>query len=524
MLASILIVLVTLILLYINLIKIKERQTQSFLEQEASKVESILLKKFDDTALVIDRMGEEILKKPHNKYHIKRILEKYRQDSSLKEIFSWTIFSWSNAKSHIIVDGKYGVMKKPYDLSNRDYIPVAVANPGKIILGKPVYGSTSKKWMIPGGVSMVDQKGKLKGTITIGFEIEDLTKIIQKELVDDSIQVKLSYAPEKYVFMVEKSKIKIFGNDDHEAEESQFVTTLKKPLKDYQYEIIVTHDERATTRVLWDLMHFRFLEIMVMFFLMMVLIIIFVKGEIEKKNKIKLLSKISNSKNQLSVEVSRELENFTLAIMGLSKLAKGNIDKKEEVISHLEHIDEIGQELMSFSTDLVDLNLPEDGDFKISPLSQEIDFEDLIYRTLRILKSKSKDKKITINTEFEESLPAISNLDPRRMKQIMVSLIGNAIKFSDDSFIINIFVKRSGNNNISITIQDYGVGMDETQIKKSLRDYHKHDYEMYSENCSIELKLPIVRFLVEQQGGSIDITSLKGEGSNVNITFQNKAL
>lgn len=537
LLLAIFLIIVTIWLLIDNLTQVKKNQLEHSLFKEASVIESVLSEKFDSTFLIIEMMGKEIAKKPHDKNYIKKILEKYKSDKSLNQIFSWTIFSWADDKSQLTVDEEYGILKSPIDLFMRDYIPKSISNPWKLFLGNPVYGSTSKQWMIPGGTSITDKNGKLLGTITIGFAIEDLTRFVQKELDDKNIEVKLIYKGQIPVFSVNKSSIKIFLENsalDYQKQPNAQIQSnlvqLKHNLKNQEYDLILTYDGEAVSSLLWEIIYSRLLEILIAIILSLTLLIIIYKSEKEKREKITSLMQKELSARQSSeiiIRVGHELRNFVSAIIGLSDLIQMELKNKklsndksvDKELNHLDHINDISQELMNFITDLIDINKPEDGKFTINKSISAVDFEDMLDRSLMILKGKIKNKKIIINTYLDNDLHKIPNLDSRRIKQILVSLIGNSIKHSKESSIVNIYMKNLGEKSIEISIRDSGIGMTQKQIDKSLEKYHPNQNLKEYNNYSIELNLPIVKYLTELQGGTIVINSIYKKGTEVRISF-----
>ena len=232
------------------------------------------------------------------------------------------------------------------------------------------------------------------------------------------------------------------------------------------------------------------------------------------------------SKTEFMLRISHEIMNFVAAISGFSDIVKENLKNKNtlddekigEGIEYLEHIEDISDELKKFITDLIDLNQNENGKFAINRLDEKIDFEDLTERSIRILKSKIKNKNIAIETNFDANLNQLSHLDPRRIKQILVGIIGNAINYSSDNSKIEITCKNIGKKKISISVKDCGCGMSEDKIKKALADYNPDIYDN-SQSNSIELKLPIIRFLTEKQNGVIKIESTKNYGTEVVVKF-----
>ena len=532
LLLAIFLIIVTIWLLIDNLTQIKKSQLEPSLFKEASVIESVLSEKFDSTFLIIEMMGQEIAKNPQDKNYIKKVLEKYKSDKSLKQIFSWTIFSWTDDKSQLTVDGEYGILQSPIDLSMRDYIPKSISNPWKLFLGNPVYGSTSKKWMIPGGASISDKNGKLLGTITIGFAIDDLTQFVQKELDDKNIEVRLLHKGQTPIFSVNKSSIKVFSKDDIINSNKQPITQiqsnsvqLKHTLRNQSYDLLLTYDNEAVSSILWEIIYSRLLEILIAIILSLTLLVIIYKSEKEKREKITSLMQ-KKSKSDFIIRVGHELRNFVSAIIGLSdlvqmelknkKLSNNNIDKE---LTHLSHINDISQELMNFITDLIDINEPEDGKFTINKSISAVDFEDILDRSLMILKDKIKNKKIIINTYLDNDLNKISNLDPRRIKQILVSIIGNSIKYGAESSTINIYMKNIREKSIEISIMDSGIGMTQKQIDKSLEKYNPSQNLKEYDNYSIELNLPIVKYLTELQGGTIRINSIYKKGTEVIVSF-----
>lgn len=519
-----------------NLIQMKKSQLNSILFKEATVAEKMFLNRFDSTFFIIDKMGKEIVASPQYKKNIQAILNKYKTDTSFNHIFSWTIFSWADQNLQITVDGKYGIMKTPFDLSIRDYTQESMLKPGEMLLGKPVYGSTSKKWMIPGGVGFVDKDKRFLGIINMGFEIQNLAKALQENIGDENINIDLIYKNEFPVFSANKSLIRIVSAEEITDKNSYNKNKIKdgqiainKELRNYPYHLVLSYDQKAVNHILRNMIYSRMVELISITFLLAALLLIIYKNEKNKREKIAYLTQrdlIGKSKTEFMLQISHELINFAAAIIGLSDIVKENLKNKKSLndekiadgIEHLEHIEDISGELKTFIIDLVDLNQPEDGKFTINRLDAKVDFEDLIERSLRILKNKIKNRKISIETNFDNNLHHLTNLDPRRIKQVLVGIIGNAINHSADNAKIEITGRNIDHKKIKIVVKDCGNGMTYDEIKEALTNYDPKNYT--NDNAeSIELKLPIIRFLVEKQNGVIEIKSTKNYGTEVTIIF-----
>ncbi len=188
------------------------------LEVEMARIEKDLDKKFDHTHEVINKMIVEIKKNPQDKKYINEVMKIYKTNPYLVDEFSWTVFSWTNSNNKIIVDTRYGISSDLRDLSMRDYMKFTQKEAGKFFLGQPVIGSPSQKWTIPGGVG-AELNGKYLGTMTIGFEIEVLASLLQRNITNNYVTFKLLGSSKKPILCTQSIKYQIYKNSDLELEE-----------------------------------------------------------------------------------------------------------------------------------------------------------------------------------------------------------------------------------------------------------------------------------------------------------------
>lgn len=226
-----------LILLWLVNVKIWEDKITESLESEIIAIENTIYDKLDHTKNIMNSMILMIKERPYDKKHANEVLKIYKNNPYFIDDFSWTLFSWTNNRFKIIVDGKYGIMKKPYDLSNRDYVDATKENPGELILGTPVIGSTSYKWMIPGGVG-ARLKGKFLGTMTIGFEIEVLANLIQKSISNSDSSFVLLYEDGKPILRAESIRYSSYRNLDRDVNDS--ILTAVCDLSDTNYDQLIS--------------------------------------------------------------------------------------------------------------------------------------------------------------------------------------------------------------------------------------------------------------------------------------------
>lgn len=294
----------------------------------------------------------------------------------------------------------------------------------------------------------------------------------------------------------------------------------------------------------------------------------FLIAEDQIKSKLKLGKDSAESENYNKTEflssTAHELKNMLFGTINNANLLKSNIKNPssdnhvEESISLADEIIKLGEESSTFVNDILDVNQAQTGDFKIEE-HEVINLEDIVTRSINIIKHRAiRDNKNIVYKATENSDKELiaHNLDPRRVKQIIVNIISNSIKYSNQNSEINVTLqtlsKEDSNkinkeiednltNNpdidnrrisqlvdairsrqkprISITIVDDGIGMSEQEINVATQKYKKIHNEFAQKVDSTGLGLSIVKYLVEAQGGLLIIESKINEGTTVKVIF-----
>lgn len=344
---------------FVHLVKIEEDKIKNTLEIEAIRIEASLIDSIEHTFAIIKNMNEQIAKDPNNKTYINQILAKFKTSPDLSDAFSWTIFSWANSHHQITVDAKYGIMKEPYDLSNRDYIHLTVDKPDEFHLGNPILGSTSKKWMIPGGVGAVDSNGKYLGALTIGFEINALARSLHKSLQNNNVGFELvnfkgitilygyntSFGFSQGIF-VDANLIKIMLQKLQDSDEKISVIDISlfknrhgilvKKIKNYPYYLVLRYDDKMIANGLWSNFISRFVEILILFFTSTLLFIFIYRKQNRETEK--LLTIIIETKHHAS-KIKENLREQTIPSSAENKkLLEETLKLVEEIENNLEEI------------------------------------------------------------------------------------------------------------------------------------------------------------------------------------------
>ena len=465
-----------LIWFFLYLVKIEKYKIKTALETESTRIERALIDRVEHTFAIIDSINLQIALKPQDKSHINEILKKFKTSPELVDTFSWTIFSWANAQGFITVDAQYGILKQPFDLSVRDYIPLTKSEPNKFHLGNAVFGSTSKKWMIPGGVGAVDKNGQYLGATTIGFEIGALARALHKAIQDNNIGFELLtiqgepilhadkhyFGPSQNKEMVE-NRLKNFPRDSLiksmleqiNSTPENFISNvslaknshgyLVKKVNNFPYLLVLQYDGKAIKHSLWQAFISRSIEIFLLFLTASFLLIFIYKRERKQRQKILSLKRIveqtTEAKTEFLFQSAHEVKVFVSKIKNCAKSIKNDLGKQIRSLEESGNLDEIkklkinfylssdivdsSDELTDFINNMIDLNRAETIELTMNEGDLEADILKIVKRSVQLLQKISKNSHDSLVDKIENNLHQLSLVEPNKVKQIIINLIPN---------------------------------------------------------------------------------------------------
>jgi signal transduction histidine kinase len=559
----------------IQLTQFIKNKIQSDLEIEMARIERSFSDKIDHTYSIIKNINYQISENPHSKKHINEILKRYRDSNNLNNL-SWTIFSWSDDKYQLTVDAKYGIIPNPanFSVKNRDYIPLTKEEPDKFHIGTPIFGLTSKKWMIPGGVGLNDKNGKYLGATSIGFEIERIAKSLHQIIQNPDVKFNLfskdemsilygdvkSYGVERLTkdnnYNIESNHILEQVNSFQSARNDKVfeMTFLKnspaflaKKIADYPYILVLKYDDETVKDIISELIIDRSLEILSISFGLIILLfsIYREKQQTQKILELKIMAEQANEgKSEFLAQSVHEFKNFVFGIQGCAEIIKSDLKnlihkiESDSTWDQPKHLHELkidfelsldiidsAYELTDFINDLIDLHQAESGEFKINKSSNPTDIDNILKQSVKLMQKRAKKSNILILTKIEENLYQPLHLDQRRIKQVVINLISNAVKYSPQETIIEISAKTINDEKeikpkrVEIIFRDHGFGMTKEEIEIALQKYKTIENANSGKVDSIGLGLPIVKYLVEKQGGTLEIKSEKNLGTTIRVVF-----
>jgi signal transduction histidine kinase/CheY-like chemotaxis protein/tetratricopeptide (TPR) repeat protein len=225
----------------------------------------------------------------------------------------------------------------------------------------------------------------------------------------------------------------------------------------------------------------------------------------------------SEAKSRFLATISHEIRTPLNGILGMTRLAReSSIDQRQA--NYLDTVQQSGQSLLTLINELLDLSKLESGKLELESIPWNP--TELAGEISRLMAAPAWQKGVELVCDVDPALPDTLTGDPSRVRQIVMNLVGNAIKFTERGFIALIirFVQSSDTpNQLSITVKDSGIGIPYDKQEKIFESFSQADSSTTRQYGGTGLGLAICRELTEMMGGTIGIQSEHGSGSEFTV-------
>ncbi len=225
-------------------------------------------------------------------------------------------------------------------------------------------------------------------------------------------------------------------------------------------------------------------------------------------------------KGEFMANMSHEIRTPLTAVIGFSGLLMQRPDLDEVARRYVQRVSSAGQALLAIVNDVLDFSKLEAGQVEIaprpaSPLAVAQD-------ALALFAPQADAKRLWLECQAEGDLPEQVMIDPDRVRQVLLNLVGNAVKFTDQG-AVRLFVGYDpGTSTLRMRVEDTGAGMSTEQQTKLFQRFSQVDASSTRKHGGTGLGLAICKGLTEAMGGGIAVTSVPGRGTvfSFHITAQ----
>ena len=225
------------------------------------------------------------------------------------------------------------------------------------------------------------------------------------------------------------------------------------------------------------------------------------------------------SSSEFLSAISHELKTPLSAIIGFSEVLReevGNAGSLAECQDYIAEINRAAVEMNEIIHDLLDVGQVASGNFSVD-FSREINVGDVVKRAVRLNYSYALRNNIALKIEGLEGLRSV-HLDEKRLKQVLVNLVSNAVKYSYEGGEVKILC-RENEKFLEILVIDQGFGMTPRQIETAFQKYQTLPKPSSGKVDSCGLGLPIAKHLVELLNGTIEVFSEINKGTEMRLRF-----
>lgn len=548
------------------------------LEIQLNRIDKELTQSFDFVSYVFQYIEKQIVElQADDLKQIEQVYAGLDQDYFSNNLPPVTNFSWNAKNRNIMINSKYGILDKPIDVSYRKSIRKAELDNNQIFFDNQTIGTLSGKSIIP-MVKSVKQGSELKGFVTAGLDIKDLKILIDSSLdlekvtyiifgadgniitysVKDDTIIPKSYFSE----IVPKVPSKLtFGEIEYK---------VVRKMSKYPFIIAVGYYPNVIWSEIQTTLKTQIMPFVIMGFLFIVILYEFkhrifkpIKVLSDAANEIAIgnlkveipefqtyeidnfanhLKKIksyvsdiieidqelqkakleaesaSRAKTMFLANMSHELRTPLFTVTGYSEAIYYQIYGKinDEYISAAKNIHSAGLHLLDLINDIMDLSRAETGNVTLN--EENVELVALIDQCINFVCHLAAAKNIFISKELNTDIFAIY-ADELRLRQIIINILSNAIKFTDCGGFINISVQND-TEFFSISITDNGPGVASEDIPLILSEFGqaRNAFSRHN-NQGSGLGLPIAIKFTKLHGGTLEFNSDVGRGTTVTLKF-----
>ncbi len=231
----------------------------------------------------------------------------------------------------------------------------------------------------------------------------------------------------------------------------------------------------------------------------------------------------SRAKSEFLSNMSHDIRTPMNGIMGMTRVAMNNLDDAARIRICLKRIIVSGRHLLGLINDMLDMAKIDSGGFLLN--MEQVSLREVMQNIMIVIRPQAQEKKQHFNIYIQDVECENVYADRVRLSQILLNVIGNAVKFTPEGGTIEVFLYEEpsprGDAYIrsSLEIKDNGIGMSKEFQEKIFDAFAREDNARVDKAEGAGVGLAITKYIVDAMGGSIQVTSEQGRGSDFYITI-----
>ncbi len=237
----------------------------------------------------------------------------------------------------------------------------------------------------------------------------------------------------------------------------------------------------------------------------------------------KVAEESSRAKSEFLSNMSHDIRTPMNGIVGMTAIASANIDNTSQVQNCLKKIELSSKHLLGLVNDILDMSKIESGKLTLS--FEQVSLQDTIQNIVDMVQSQTTLKKQSLNAYVNDEMAQNVYCDGVRLNQIILNLVGNAIKFTPEggSVRISLFEEPSKKGpayvKVHLYVKDDGIGMTDEFKEKIFESFAREDNARVQKTEGSGLGMAITKYIVDAMNGTIEVESEPGKGSEFHVAL-----